>query len=248
MAASIKKKSTSGYDEFIARGGDPDNIIDESDTKKTSSNFTAYSPYPVDGGNKTRSIVNSGLRDTGSSGGSGANTTIGNSTSTSTVTFNGKQPVLGDAPVYTAPEYDRGEIDKISQRISSPYIRNLRQAAELALSRRSDNPNINKLTLREALGSYGQGLERVLSGAASQATNEYNTEYGMKVDESKTNYGANVEKWRTSFNAAWEKYMSSVTQKTSSSNSNISRNWIPPSLQDEAAGKTKKSSSISVPI
>lgn len=99
-----------------------------------------------------------------------------------------------NAPTYTppspyvAPAYDEGRVTELTQQAAAPAVRGLRSAMQTASSANYDNPNVKRMTLRDALAGYGQGLQSAMSGANTTARGEYNTEYGIKADEGKTNY------------------------------------------------------------
>jgi len=44
-----------------------------------------------------------------------------------------------------------------------------------------ENPNVKRMTVREALSGYGSGLENVMAGAGSAATQEYGQQYAASV-------------------------------------------------------------------
>ena len=93
---------------------------------------------------------------------------------------------------YAAPEYDEDRIAALTQRKSSAGLRAARQALQQTIGRYYENPNVKRMTLRDALAGYGQSVESVLSGADTTAREEYNTEYGIKSDQEKTNYNERV--------------------------------------------------------
>jgi hypothetical protein len=93
---------------------------------------------------------------------------------------------------YAAPEYDEDRIAALAQRKSSAGLRAARQALQQTIGGYYENPNVKRMTLRDALAGYGQSVESVLSGADTTAREEYNTEYGIKSDQEKTNYNERV--------------------------------------------------------
>lgn len=115
-----------------------------------------------------------------------------------------KSPNFGDTPIYQvsseyspkvyhAPAYDENKVRAITQEQAAPVIRGLRSAIQRVSSQRTDNPNVRKMTLREALAGYGQGLQSAISQASSTARGLYNQEYAIKSDAAKTNFGAQTE-------------------------------------------------------
>lgn len=108
-------------------------------------------------------------------------------------------PEMEATPVFDAPEWDENKISKMAQQNAAPGIRNLRTAVQAATSRRSDNPNVQRMTLRDALAGYGQGLEEVMSGARQSASSEYATKYAYEYKEAGMNWEAAVQAVRDKF-------------------------------------------------
>lgn len=105
-----------------------------------------------------------------------------------------------NAPDYAAPTYDEGKVETLTQRKSAPGLRAARQALQQATGGYYDNPNVKRMTLRDALAGYGMSVENIMSGASDEARSQYNTEYGIAADASKTNYNANVEEGKLNYN------------------------------------------------
>ena len=112
-------------------------------------------------------------------------------------TFN--EPVMGDMPTFTAPEYDEGKVSSLTQKHAAAGTRKLRSAVQELMTRRSENPNINRMTLRDALAGYGEGLESVMSGASKTATAEYAQQYANEYKEAGMNYDTAVQAVRDKY-------------------------------------------------
>jgi len=108
-------------------------------------------------------------------------------------------PEMGEMPTFEAPLYDEGEITKMAQQNAAPGVRNLRTAVQAVTSRRSDNPNVDRMTLRDALAGYGQGLEEVMSGARQTASAEYANKYAMEYKTAGMNWETAVQTVRDKF-------------------------------------------------
>jgi len=108
-------------------------------------------------------------------------------------------PEMGDIPTFEAPLYDEGKISKMAQQNAAPGVRNLRTAVQAVTSRRSDNPNVDRMTLRDALAGYGQGLEEVMSGARQTASAEYAQKYAMEYKTAGMNWETAVQTVRDKF-------------------------------------------------
>jgi hypothetical protein len=110
-----------------------------------------------------------------------------------------EEAVMGDMPTFTAPEYDEGAIAKKTQKYAAPGIRGLRTAMQETTAQRYDNPNVKRMTLRDALLGYGQGLESVMAGAGKTASAEYAQEYAYKYKEAGMNYATAVQAVRDKY-------------------------------------------------
>ena len=113
-------------------------------------------------------------------------------------------PEMGDVPEFVAPEYDEKQIAKMAQQQAAPGVRNLRTAIQAVTSRRGDNPNVDRMTLRDALAGYGQGLEEVMSGARQQASSEYAQKYAMEYKTAGMNWEQAVQTVRDKYAGAME--------------------------------------------
>jgi len=99
-------------------------------------------------------------------------------------------PTMGETPELEMPEYDEKKVSALTQKKAAPGIRRLRNVTQRALSTTHENPNVQRMTVREALAGYGTGLEGVISGAGSSARAEYNTEYSTSVSAAMARYQA----------------------------------------------------------
>ena len=120
------------------------------------------------------------------------------------------------APDYTAPTYDESKVDTLTQKKSAAGLRAARQSLQSVTGGYYENPNVKRMTLRDALAGYGSAVQTVMSGADTEARNQYNTEYGIEVDSSKTNYNADVEagklNYSSALNTANQKYAAKITE------------------------------------
>lgn len=140
--------------------------------------------------------------------------------------------IPGATPSYSAPVWDEGAIESLTQRNAAPGLRGLREQVQKATNRKYENVQVGRMTLREALQGYGAGIGSVLGGAGTAARGEYGQKYGIEADVAKTNYGGMMAQWqgenvarsqeamtnyqselekrKTSFNTAWDKWKSSI--------------------------------------
>ena len=114
-------------------------------------------------------------------------------------------PVYTAPAQYSAPVYDEDRITALTQTSAAGTLRGLRSAIQKLAGGSYANPNVRRMTLREALAGYGQGLQSAISAASDTARNLYNTEYGIKADEKKINYN-------TSAQAAQAQYQAQIQQ------------------------------------
>lgn len=95
--------------------------------------------------------------------------------------FGGGMPGTGEVPTLNLPEYDEEKVSGLTQKRAAPGVRKLREATRSAMSETYDNPNVKKMTVRDALAGYGTGLENVMAGANRAATQEYGQQYAANV-------------------------------------------------------------------
>ena len=95
--------------------------------------------------------------------------------------FGGEGMPMGPAPELNLPEYDEDKVSTLTQKRAAPGIRRLREATRSAMSETYDNPNVKKMTVKDALAGYGTGLENVMAGAGRTATQEYGQQYAASV-------------------------------------------------------------------
>ena len=135
----------------------------------------------------------------------------------------GERPTL---PTFAAPEYptytpaarEPGRVEELTQQIAAPGVRGLRTQVQRAIGRRYVNPQVARMTLREALAGYGAGLESVMGGARRGALGQYETEYAPKaekarmeyqtgVSQAQAAYQARIQAQMTEYQTAWKDYM-----------------------------------------
>lgn len=118
--------------------------------------------------------------------------------------FGGEAPVMGEAPELNLPEYDERKVSALTQKRSASGVRRLRETTQRAMDQSYDNPNVKKMTVRDALAGYGTGLESVMSGAGSSARAEYGQEYAAGVN-------AEMARYRGALNRRSQEYQTGQT-------------------------------------
>lgn len=99
---------------------------------------------------------------------------------------------------YTTPERNTQREKSLSAQVSAPYVRSLRSEIAKVTSGKGSSAS-DQQTIRQALAGYGQGLQNIMSGAATTAKGLYNTEYQAEVDAAKLNAQMDYE-------SAWNSY------------------------------------------
>lgn len=110
-------------------------------------------------------------------------------------------PEMGELPTYERPEWDEGEITRLSQVRGAAGVRNLRDAVQTLSRERYENPNVRRMSLRDAMKGYGEGLEQVMSGAHEKASSEYGQKYAYEAQEKQINYNTAVQAVRDIYSA-----------------------------------------------
>ena len=112
-----------------------------------------------------------------------------------------ESPEMEETPEFEAPEWDEAAINKATQQNAASGIRSLKSAVQQAMASASgsDNPNVQKMLLRDALAGYGEGLEEVMSGARTTATEEYATKYAYEYETAGMTWEAAVQAVRDKY-------------------------------------------------
>jgi len=131
--------------------------------------------------------------------------------STSTTSFAGSPPVYPEMPEFVAPEWDVSKVRSEARKISAPGISKLRQAVQMAMSAPYRNPNVRRMTLRDALSGYGEGLGSIATAAERQAIAEYGQQYQIEAGEAAQNWQALQTQRTNEFNAALSSYLAGRT-------------------------------------
>ena len=119
----------------------------------------------------------------------------------------GAAPTMGEAPVWQKPEYDEGKVSALTQKRAAPGVRRLRETTQQAMSATYDNPNVKKMTVRDALAGYGTGLESVMAGAGTTARAEYGQEYAADVAGSMATFQGQLTRRAQEFDVQSRNYL-----------------------------------------
>jgi len=145
--------------------------------------------------------------------------------------LNSIKPATYEAPTYTAPDqyvapdYDESRITDLTQTSSAGAIRGLRSAMQRVAGGSYANPNVRRMTLREALAGYGQGIQSAVSAASETARKLYNTEYETKAEEKKLNYNTAAQASQAQYQAGVQQSQSKFAAEQNRYNTEYATLW-----------------------
>lgn len=94
-----------------------------------------------------------------------------------------------DLPTYTAPAWNQNEINELAQIRAASGLRGLTDIIRRSVNKANyRNPQVARMTLREALEGYGRGAEQVISAAQSEAASEYGQKYNLLSANAKAEF------------------------------------------------------------
>jgi len=137
----------------------------------------------------------------------GGDSSSGVSKTTTKTVRSGSAPELPSLPSFVGPKVDKRKIKAATQKAAAPGMRRLRETVQQAMGKSSDNPNVRRMTLRDALRGYGAGLENVMAGAGRQATSEHMAELDLERSEAYANFQQQTNAMMAAYNNAWQDYM-----------------------------------------
>ena len=135
-------------------------------------------------------------------------------------TPSGPQPTRPDMGTFQAPEYSDSEVASLRQRHAGPGIRKLRDQTLNALrgvgmtAQGFENPNVRRMTVRQALQGYGSGLGQILASAQSTAMNQYGQKYNKEYDAAYRNFEADRLAKMTEYNNLWTAWANQGKERT----------------------------------
>lgn len=136
-------------------------------------------------------------------------------TTTTPIAPPGDMPAMGEAPTFAAPVRDQARIKELTSQKSAAGLRAMRAQIQKAMGQGYRNPNVKRMTLRDALAGYGQGIESVMTGAQTAASGEYQTEYASAYDVAAKNwqtaYQGKMQDWTNKVNDYFKKYGTQTT-------------------------------------
>jgi hypothetical protein len=149
----------------------------------------------------------------GSSGGLTLGQTMALANKKSTTRMIGPEGPMPEAPTldqFVAPTRDEERIKALTQQKSAAGLRAMRAQIQKAMGQGYRNENVKRMTLRDALSGYGQGIESVMTGAQTGAEKEYQSEYATAYDTAGKNYQsaitAKMQDWQNKINNYFKNY------------------------------------------
>lgn len=119
----------------------------------------------------------------------------------------GDAPGMPEMPTYNAPEMDKRALKAATQKLAAPGVRTLRETVQQAMGKNYENPNVRKMTLREALQGYGTGLESVMAGAGREARSNQMIEIDLAREAEMANFQQQTQAAMQSYQNAWADYL-----------------------------------------
>jgi len=120
-------------------------------------------------------------------------------------------PVMGTMPTFNLPVRDEARIGSLAQKAAGPGLRELRKGMREAQGRYYENPNVRRMTLRDAMAGYGMGLEKVMGGARREARAEYEGEYAGQMTKAQLEYQGQAQQVMSQYQNAWREYLARMT-------------------------------------
>jgi hypothetical protein len=114
---------------------------------------------------------------------------------------------MPEMPTYNAPEMDKRALKAATQKLAAPGVRTLRETVQQAMGKNYENPNVRKMTLREALQGYGTGLESVMAGAGREARSNQMIEIDLAREAEMANFQQQTQAAMQSYQNAWADYL-----------------------------------------
>ncbi len=116
-------------------------------------------------------------------------------------------PTMGPMPEFKLPVRDESRISSLTQKAAGPGLRELRKAMREAQGRYYENPNVRRMTLRDAMAGYGMGIEKVMAGARREAQAEYEAEFQPQMTKATMEYQAKTNQMLNQYQNAWKEYL-----------------------------------------
>ncbi len=120
-------------------------------------------------------------------------------------------PPMGPMPEFKLPQRDEARIGSLTQKAAGPGLRELRKGMREAQGRYYENPNVRRMTLRDAMAGYGMGIEKVMAGARREAQAEYEAEFQPQMTKATMEFQAQVDQQLSQYQNAWKEYLFRMT-------------------------------------
>lgn len=138
----------------------------------------------------------------------------GTTTTTQQFTPTGTRPSMPKLPTMEVPKFDRRALAAETQKQAGPQVRRLRDVTARTLAGGFENPNVRRMTVRQALQGYGGGLASVLQGARRAAVQTQMPEFQAQVGGAMRTFEANVANLQNEYSNLWREFMTTGTTTT----------------------------------
>lgn len=135
----------------------------------------------------------------------------GSQITTTSFTPTGTMPARPTIPKFETPTLDRRRVRAETQREAAPQVRRLRDVTARALGAQFENPNVRRMTVREALQGFGSGLSSILTGARRTALQTELPEFQAQVGAAQRTFEANVQGLMNEYQALWNNFLRTGT-------------------------------------
>lgn len=120
-------------------------------------------------------------------------------------------PTMGPMPEFNLPVWDEGKIGSLAQKAAGPGLREMKKGLREAQGRYYENPNVRRMTLRDAMAGYGMGIEKVMAGARREAQAEYAQEFAPQMTKAQMEYQAKTQGVMNQYQNAWREYLTRMS-------------------------------------
>lgn len=125
-----------------------------------------------------------------------------------------KGPGKLDLPDYNPPDRNLAEERQLRREYMAPGLAQIRRTTQEAVisSKSMDNPNARALFINKALQGVGTALEKVTTGAGTQARAESMQRYSLELDKYYKGWKGKAEEAKLNWDADWNAAMADFNQ------------------------------------
>jgi hypothetical protein len=140
-----------------------------------------------------------------------------------------KKPGKFKAPEYAPPERDLGEERQLRREYMAPGMAQIRRTTQQAVisSKSMDNPNARALFINKALQGVGSALEKVTTGASTQARAESMQRYNTELEKYYTGWKSKMDEAKINWDADWNSAVLDFNQMVKAQLSGMNVSGLP---------------------